>query len=192
MSILSEKGLATRQRILAEATRLLVAQGYEALVMRDLAQRCEMKLGNLQYYFKTLEELVYAIIEAEAEKDLATINGALTRHGSPEDLLDAVIEELVGRWRRKEGAVVYSVLNLLQLHSPSFRQLYKETYANHYEALERVIAHLTPGISQSDCRTRARLLTALIDGAAYQVVPSGRPAFLKQVAEEARAIALKA
>ncbi len=191
MSTLTEKGLSTRDRILSEARRLLVECGYEALIMRDVSHYCDMKLGNLQYYFKTREDLIYAVIEAESQSDVLAIDEVLETQKDKNQILEGVIRELLGRWRRKGGSTIYSVLTLLQLHNKVFRELYNRIYANHYAALERVIRYLVPDISTSECQMRARLLTALIDGAGYQIVPGKRSLFLDQIVAEGRAIALR-
>ncbi len=191
VSALTEKGNITRDRILAAARDLLLVRGYEALVMRDVAARCDMKLGNLQYYFKSREDLVYAVIDAEAKRDVLTINKALAEHEDAVQVLDNIIEELLGRWRRRDGGSIYIVLSLLQLHNDMFRELYKDIYANHYAALETVIKALVPNISKKECQMRTRLLTALLDGAAYQIVPGNRSVFLGYVARQARGIVLQ-
>ena len=77
----TDKGSTTRAGILAEARRRLVADGYERLGMREVAEGCGIKLGNLQYYFPTVETLLLAVIEAEAAGDLETIRAA--RAGAP-------------------------------------------------------------------------------------------------------------
>ena len=157
----TQKGLSTRDRILVEARTLLVDDGYEAVVMRDVAARCDMKLGNLQYYFKTRDDLVFAVVEREAMQDVEAIDAALMAGGDGPDILDAVILELLNRWRRKNGAAVYAVLNLMHLHNRKFSQLYKDVYNNHYAAFDRVIAQIAPGLSEEERQMRARLLTAL-------------------------------
>ena len=186
----TQKGLSTRDRILVEARTLLVDDGYEAVVMRDVAARCDMKLGNLQYYFKTRDDLVFAVVEREAMQDVEAIDAALMAGGDGPDILDAVILELLNRWRRKNGAAVYAVLNLMHLHNRKFSQLYKDVYNNHYAAFDRVIAQIAPGLSEEERQMRARLLTALVDGAGYQLVSGKRPQFLARIADQARAIAL--
>ncbi len=186
----TQKGLSTRDRILVEARRLLVDDGYEAVVMRDVAARCGIKLGNLQYYFKTRDDLVFAVVEAEAQQDVEAIHAALAEDGKGQDVLDTVIFELLNRWRRKNGAAVYAVLNLMQLHNRRFAGLYKDIYNNHYAAFERVITRVAPGVSTGEAQMRARLLTALIDGAAFQFGPGHRSEFWSRIADQARAIAL--
>ena len=75
---LTSKGLATRQRILEAARAILVDEGFERLILREVADRCGMTLGNLQYYFATRDDLLATLIQQEADADIATIEAAIT------------------------------------------------------------------------------------------------------------------
>ena len=50
MKQLTRKGHSTRDRILNETLTLLQEQWYDGVSLREVAKRCEIKLGNLQYY----------------------------------------------------------------------------------------------------------------------------------------------
>ena len=56
--ILSER----RNQILLAAIELIADQGYASLSMRALAREVGMKLGALQYHFKTADQLMTAIV----------------------------------------------------------------------------------------------------------------------------------
>ncbi|MEM9725121.1 MAG: TetR/AcrR family transcriptional regulator [Pseudomonadota bacterium] len=187
---LTARGQSTRRKILGEARALLVQNGYDALVLRSVATRCGLTLGNLQYYFKTREDLIYALIEAEASRDLATIEAALASVGEPEERLNQITRRLLTQWD-DEASAVYSTLALLRIDRPAFRQLHEELYRTHYRALEDVIARFPNGLSARARATRAQLITALIDGAALQVPAQGREAFFEEVVTLARAIAME-
>jgi len=136
--------------------------------MRELADQLEMKLGNLQYYFKTREALILEVMSLEGAKDVEIIKHHLQVAESPGDALDAIVSELVSRWRSKSG-VLYSILGTLSLHNKLFRKLYREIYVEFYATLESLLQDLNPGLSDDDIKTRVRLITALIDGSAMQI-----------------------
>ena len=52
------------EQILRAALNILVEQGYRAVTMRAIAKACDMKLGNITYYFPTRDELVRALFDA--------------------------------------------------------------------------------------------------------------------------------
>jgi len=52
----------TRERILAEATRLFEANGYKGISMREIAAACHISKPGLYYHFKDKEDLFLAIL----------------------------------------------------------------------------------------------------------------------------------
>jgi len=59
---------ATRDRIVAAATELIMERGYEKTTMRAIAERAEVSLGSAYYYFGGKEELVQGFYLAIARK----------------------------------------------------------------------------------------------------------------------------
>lgn len=167
-SPVGRKGELRRAEILAVARKLLVEEGYDCFVMREIAGRTGIMLGNLQYYYASRDDLLEAVIRAEFEKnqaEIATITGA---DRSPRKKIETVTRYLVDAWAR-EGGWVYVVMSLLSLHQPRFRALHREIYAAFYEGLLPVLKEIRPQASRAELLSRARLITTLIDGALVQV-----------------------
>jgi TetR/AcrR family transcriptional repressor of nem operon len=59
----SAKGAATRDQILDAAGRLIHLQGYHCTSLDDVLRESGVGKGNFYYYFKSKEELGYAIID---------------------------------------------------------------------------------------------------------------------------------
>jgi len=59
----STKGAATRDQILNAAARLIHVQGYQATSLDDVLRESGVGKGNFYYYFKSKEDLGYAIID---------------------------------------------------------------------------------------------------------------------------------
>ncbi len=59
----SAKGAATRDQILDAAAGLIHLQGYHATSLDDVLRESGVGKGNFYYYFKSKEDLGYAIIE---------------------------------------------------------------------------------------------------------------------------------
>lgn len=59
----SQKGAATRDQILDAAARLISLQGYHCTSLDDVLRASGVGKGNFYYYFKSKEELGYAIID---------------------------------------------------------------------------------------------------------------------------------
>lgn len=184
----SRKGAATRARILDTARRMLISEGYDGMVMRNVAAESGMAIGNLQHYFPTREALLAAVVSAEANSDLDDIRRLREREDDPEKLLRATVATLTRKWRGDSGKVT-SLLGFLAQHLPLFRHMYREVYEAFYRELALTIAALRADIGKKEAVRRARLVTALLDGASQQVNRGGSARFLDQVADEAVRIA---
>ena len=185
---LTAKGHSTRERIEKAARQRLVEGGLDALVMRELADSLDIKLGNLQYYFKTRDDLILQVIETEAIADVQTITDHLIHHDDPEQAFKAVVGDLVARWRGQSG-FLFQLLGGLAAHSEPFRQLYRQIYLRFYEALESPLKEMNPALSENEVRLRVRLITALIDGSSMQIKVGSISAYLDRVQQEAMVIA---
>jgi TetR/AcrR family transcriptional repressor of nem operon len=59
----STKGAATRDQILKAAARLIHVRGYQCTTLDDVLRESGVGKGNFYYYFKSKEDLGYAIID---------------------------------------------------------------------------------------------------------------------------------
>ena len=57
----SARGNDTAARIVLAARELLMNEGYAQFSMRNVAARAGLHLANVQYYYKTREDLVRAL-----------------------------------------------------------------------------------------------------------------------------------
>jgi AcrR family transcriptional regulator len=186
---ITNKGTSTRDRIVKEARKHLVERGYEAFVMRELADTLGIKLGNLQYYFKTREALIVHVIEQEAANDVLTIRSLRQKWNTADDAFRAIVLNLVTRWRGDSG-VLFSTLGTLAMHNKSYKQLYRTIYRDFYLALESALREMKPSLLDDEVALRVRLITALIDGSPMQRQVGNVQSYLERVQVQAEAIAL--
>ena len=104
----TRKGKTTRNRILARARTALIRNGLDAFSMRAVAYDLQIKLGNLQYYFPTRDELLREIIQLEAARDLRdmqTLQRANSSNKPDREALLILVHARVGRWRGDSGVI---------------------------------------------------------------------------------------
>jgi AcrR family transcriptional regulator len=183
------KGAVMRDRIIVEARRTLVDQGYDDVSLRGVAERLGITLGNLQYYFRTRDDLLLEVVRLEAAADLDTLRAIVAVDRPASETLERLVHALVGTWR-SGGGVVFTTLAFLSLHRDVFRAEYRRVYAQFYDALEDAIECADPAQGRTVYQQRARLLTALIDGAAMQIHVGSRARYLESVVDAAMHIAL--
>jgi TetR/AcrR family transcriptional regulator, transcriptional repressor for nem operon len=57
-----------RERLVASAADLLHRQGVERTTLAEIAHAADVPPGNVYYYFKTRDDLVHAVIEAQVQQ----------------------------------------------------------------------------------------------------------------------------
>jgi AcrR family transcriptional regulator len=164
----ASKGDLRRGEILTAARRILVDDGYDYLVLREVAARLGITLGNLQYYYPTRDDLLEAVIRAEFDRNRSDVAALAGAERPPRDRLGAIVRHLIDVWA-KEGGRVYVVMSMLAIHHDRFARLHREMYESFYDGLVPVLAGIRPRATPAELRRTARLVTTLIDGALVQV-----------------------
>ena len=182
------KGNSTCDRIVAAARKKLVENGVDGFSLRELATSLDLKLSNVQYYFKTREALRLHVFEREAAADVAVIE-AKRSSASEREAFRAIVSELVIRWRGDSG-ILMSTLGTISLHHKEFRGLYRSVYEVFYRALEASVRGMNNELDDDEVRLRVRLVTALVDGSPMQTRVGDLQIFLDRVQDQAEQIAL--
>lgn len=182
------KGNSTCDRIVAAARKKLVENGVDGFSLRELATSLDLKLSNVQYYFRTREALLLHVFEREALADVAVIE-AKRSSGSEREAFRAIVRELVIRWRGDSG-ILMSTLGTMSLHHKEFRVLYRSIYDAFYNALEASVRSMNHKLDEEEVRLRVRLVTALVDGSPMQIRVGELQTFLDRVQDQAEQIAL--
>jgi TetR/AcrR family transcriptional repressor of nem operon len=101
----SPKGAATRDQILDVASRLIHLRGYHGTSLDDVLKETGVGKGNFYYYFKSKEDLGYAIIDrlvksfVDRTLEPAFQDGA----GDPLDQIAAFFDCVVDAQRKRSG-----------------------------------------------------------------------------------------
>ena len=90
-----------RDRLIESATALFHEQGVQRTTLAEVAERAEVPLGNVYYYFKTKDELLGAVLDGYLEQAAALI-ASFERSRTPQARLKA----LVRNWVDMRDAVV--------------------------------------------------------------------------------------
>jgi len=162
------KGDQRKAEILSVARSLLVDEGYDRFVLREIAARAGMKLGNLQYYFSTRDALLEAVVRTELQSTFATVDANVSNDQDSESQLREIGRSLIHEWSGTSGRV-YATLAFLAMHQESFQELHRDVYAQFYEHLMPVLQKLNPKANDIALLKPARLIAAVLDGAPFQL-----------------------
>ncbi len=84
---MTSKGELTKQKIIAEATKLVQQKGFEATSMSDVVEATGLQKGCLYFHFTGKDELLTSILEKSKTDFFQLVDGAL--HGkTPGEQLD--------------------------------------------------------------------------------------------------------
>ncbi|MEO0382634.1 MAG: TetR/AcrR family transcriptional regulator [Pseudomonadota bacterium] len=164
----SPKGDARRERILAEARRMLLDEGYPRLTLRQIATQLRISVGNLQYYFSTKDDLVEAVLTREIDASLEILHRTAWDADDPVASTKTAVRALLHHHATDSGRF-YAIAESLALYDPRYANLKARGYANVLGDIEQLVAEMVPRLNGDQRRRLARVLVTLIDGASLQV-----------------------
>ena len=134
-----------RARLVEGARLVLHQQGVEKTTLADIAQAADVPVGNVYYYFKTKDELVQAVIDAQAQ-EIQTMLASFDRHRTPKARLKAFLRaitdqrEVAARYGCPHGTLC-SELNKrdddLERAAPILMQLWIDWAEQQFRAMGR-------------------------------------------------------
>jgi AcrR family transcriptional regulator len=105
--------LARRERILEAAMELATEGGYDAVQMREVAERADVALGTLYRYFPSKIHLLVSVLGDELEQLHDRLKAASAGPDDPVDRVFAVLQRSVRTMQRNPnlyGAVVRALM----------------------------------------------------------------------------------
>lgn len=161
-------------RLLVEAEQMIIDQGFTALTMRKLAERCGIALGNLQYYFPSKSDLMAALVERIYDQHLRSPDTKTEFSENPETVFRKIIEYMLNDIRKAEGSVLYWELWALAAHDEMARDAMTKFYQAEQAWLAQGIKHLNPALPARLTTLRAKVIMGLIEGSTL-LIGTGRP-----------------
>jgi AcrR family transcriptional regulator len=166
---MGQKGDAKRQQILDTAKDMLLKGGIEGFVLRDVAERLGITHGNLQYYFRTRQDLLVAIFDQELAKYADSLQDAVaattTRRGRLGAIIDAGLKEL-----RSPDTALWRMVMSMADHSPDMAALLKKENDLYRAVVARELKQIAPQLSTQRRKQIARIIQAILDGLGIQFV----------------------
>jgi AcrR family transcriptional regulator len=86
----TEKRPGKRERLVGSARALIHEQGAHRTTLAEIAERADVPLGNVYYYFKSKDELIGAVLDCYRE-EAGALTRAFERHRSPQARLKALV-----------------------------------------------------------------------------------------------------
>jgi AcrR family transcriptional regulator len=161
-----EKGQRRVEEILDIATNLIIADGYGPVTMRGIADAADIRLSNLQYYFRTKEDLLAALLQRAIQAYQVALEAAGRRsRGSPQARLRQIIEYLLRDQETKASCQIFWEMWALAGRDPAIAKIMDHYYDYYIEEIASAIAQVSPGLGKRKAKRQAGLIVALIEGA---------------------------
>lgn len=172
------KGERRRRALVEAAAQLLAEGGFEAIRHRAVAERAALPLASTTYYFGSLEELITAAVEHEAQTELEAGRRRLTELAGEQHDTDAMIElmlDLLLGTRSRGGGAEQVLLRYERLvgspRRPYLAPLMRELSARLHDLLAEILAHFGAEID----RQHLLELIMLVDGAVVNALNESDP-----------------
>lgn len=150
----STKGAATRDQILNAAARLIHVQGYQSTSLDDVLRETGVGKGNFYYYFKSKEDLGYAIIDritqgfVERSLEPAFADAEADPIAQIHAFLDRVLEA-----QRQRNCIGGCVMGNLASELSDVHEGFRQRLAGIFDLWR---AHLAEVVSRGQARGRLR------------------------------------
>lgn len=171
----------SRARILQEATRLFIEEGYHHMSMRHLAERAALSKAGIYHHFKDKESLFVAVLRQYLDCLEQLIIEAEQQPGRVQDKVAAVVEAILGQSPVQRAIIRVASQEMSQLGQSS-RDAFKEAY--HRQFIGRMAALLSRGIEAGEfAPTDPMILTWALLGLMYPYFYAAHSEYIGATAE---------
>lgn len=162
---LGTKGRKRADAILDAALSVLASDGYAAFSLRGVAARAGVRLGHLQYYFRSKQELLQAAMGRELERRASTIEALVetTARNTAHDL-PALAAAMLDAQRDRETVQLFGELRALALRDPAIGEQIRRYATRYWRAMVGAMLAANPAMRRPLAERRGALLVALLEG----------------------------
>ena len=183
-----EKGRKTRDKIILAARRVLLEEGYGNFVFRGVALAAGVEPGNVQYYFSSKRDLLWAVLEPELENYQARLE-SISHHGqSQREIVSETIAFLLTDIQSETTLRLWLAIWAMAAYDEEIRSITGRFYRRYVRTLSASLLRAAPSLDRKRAEETAWLITSQIDGL-MAVLSLGQPAEALLEVLEARLVA---
>jgi AcrR family transcriptional regulator len=143
-----------RDQIVAAAAQVFAQKGYSGAVVADIAIQANIGKGTIYEYFKSKEDLFFAVFEWFQKKtENAAAIGISAFGGGAADRLKVLNDSLMGQWDEIKDAFVLVMEFWAASSSTQMRQRFKGAFKQLYDDYRHIVSALIrEGINSGEFR----------------------------------------
>jgi AcrR family transcriptional regulator len=158
-------GRARIYQILETAVDLLIAEGYHAVTLRELARRCDISVGTISYYYKSKEELARDLIQAVINPYLDVFGQIIEDDSrSAETKLIDIVHVTISDIGTEKTSKLFPELWALSNHDPFVAEQVEDLYAKVRNVYKKIIAEINPNLNDEIYEVLALFMSASLEG----------------------------
>ncbi len=167
----TDKGVERAEAILSAAREIFATEGYAGLSMRGVAARVNISLSTVQHYYQDKDTLVEAVLLYMMDDyriAIEQLSETMIEQTKLERLM-AAMDLFLAEVRRPDVAGVFMEIWSLANRNPVAAKILDQVRVREQKEFMRLIAGLTPNLSELDYELRAALMIAQIEGLTVQL-----------------------
>jgi TetR/AcrR family transcriptional repressor of nem operon len=180
----NEKGIRTRERVLAGATEIIHRQGFSGTSIHDLIRETGVKKGNLYHYFSSKEEMGLEVLTRARDDFFRFLENSL-QGDRPSVRLSNHFKAIV-RYHESRNLVGGCIFGNTALEMSDRNETYRDVIHSVFEEWRRRIREVLESAVRSgearknlDPDAMARHIVATVEGGIMVARASRNPADLK-------------
>ena len=144
-----------KEQIIEAAARVFARSGYSNAVIADIALQANIGKGTVYEYFKSKEDLFFAVFEWFQKKtEKAATVGISSLGGGAADRLKALNDSLMGMWNEIKDVFVLVMEFWAASSSTQMRQRFKGAFKQLYDDYRHIVSALIQeGINSGEFRS---------------------------------------
>ena len=184
------RGQRRRQEIIESAIYLIQENGYQGVTLREVAKRINIRIGNLQYYFRTKQDLLLAIFEHQRSIHSDNFQQSILEASSKSAQLLMLIDRCLISIKNSNVQLWRLLVALAQHDEDAAKVLRKEQQHLHSQTSQTLML-IDDRFNHQHAEHLARCLWVLIDGLTLQLLDTQDvPDEVKAIEYEARVVLL--
>lgn len=165
----TQKGLNQALGILNAARDVFVEEGYSKLSMRGVAYRAGIRLGALQHYYKTKDDLIEAMLLHVLEDIQSAIDDIISSlpDTSPVDQFIAVMNFVIDLVNSGMMQKLFFELGALATRYKVAADIMDKVFSKARGTVRHLLANINPDLNTRELAVRAALVLELLMGTMF-------------------------
>lgn len=152
-------------QILQTAMDLLINVGFQAVTLREIARRCDIRIGAIHHYYKTRDDLIIDLLASVLTSYEELFSELLTSTSdSAEDQLRKFVLTILDDIQTLKTTNLFPELWTLANRNPGAAKMLDAIYVRSRAIVSRLIGRINPGLDTRTRETLALYLTASLEG----------------------------